>query len=68
MSDEEFNRRIDELIGGLPITLVTTRLVLALKAAVDAGGQAAANALRHMAPYNPDDYDDGIDPGTGRPY
>lgn len=46
MTPEEFNRLANELIRDLPITLITTRLLLALRHCVDAGGEGAAQALR----------------------
>jgi len=46
VSDEEFNRLIDELTEGLPITLGMTRLALTVRALVEMGGQPAVDALR----------------------
>lgn len=46
MTDQEYNRLVAALVGGLPGTLVITRLNLALRAAIEAGGDAAAAALR----------------------
>lgn len=46
MEPEEFNRLTSGLISNLPITLVTTRLLLALRRVVEAGGEPAATAFR----------------------
>jgi hypothetical protein len=48
MSTDEFNRLCNELLAGLPITLVVSRILLALRGVVDAGGEPAADALRQM--------------------
>lgn len=51
MEPEEFNRLTNELLWGLPITLVTTRLLLALRKVVESGGEDAAKALRDYCAY-----------------
>jgi hypothetical protein len=48
MSDEEFQRLLDELIGGLPVTLVVNRLALTVRALVESGGAPAADLLRAL--------------------
>lgn len=48
MSDQEFNALIDRLIGGLPVTLVMTRLALLVRALVESGGPPAADLLRAL--------------------
>ncbi len=48
MDDEEFNRIVNGLIEGLPITLVMTRLVLMLRYVVDAS-MDGASTLREYA-------------------
>lgn len=48
MTDDEFNRLLGELTGGLPVTLAVTRLALALRALVDAGGDDARATLRNI--------------------
>lgn len=46
MTEEEYNRLFNRLLVGLPITLVMTRLSLALWSVIEAGGEPAAIAFR----------------------
>lgn len=43
---DEFNESITKLTAGLPITMVMSRLLLLLKAVLDAGGEPAAAVFR----------------------
>ena len=63
MTDAEFNRRINALIGGLPITLVVSRLCVVCRAVVDDCGERGADALRlvtleSIVDADESDYDD----------
>lgn len=60
MSDEEFNAAIDAIIGGLPITMVVSRLALLVRALVEGGGKPAADLLRVVVTMRGQ-----IDAGTG---
>lgn len=46
MTSREGNELVQELIAGLPITLVVPRLLLRLRAVLDGGGEPADTALR----------------------
>jgi len=42
MTDERFQELLDELIGGLPVTMIVTRLALAVRYLVEPAPDAAA--------------------------
>ena len=42
MSDERFNQLLDELIGGMPVTIVVARLTLLVKAMVNADADCSS--------------------------
>ncbi len=46
MTDKEFNQLLNRLLSGLPFTLVMTRLSLALRSVIKAGGEPGAQAFR----------------------
>lgn len=52
MSDEEFNRLLEELIGGLPVTLVVSRLTLLVRALVESAGTPGEDMLRAMVHFH----------------
>lgn len=64
MTTEEFNALIGQLTGGLPVSLVMSRLNLTLWAVVYAGGGPAQTALRDaVAAYRSRDAQ-RLDPAT----
>jgi hypothetical protein len=46
MTQHEIEEWLEDLVGGLPATLVITRLCLTIVALVEMGGPPAADALR----------------------
>lgn len=47
MKDDEFNRLVKQLTEGLPVPLVITRLLLALRVVIHDTGEAGAASFSH---------------------
>jgi hypothetical protein len=46
MSDQEFNRLLNEVMMGLPVTIILNRMMMAVRFVVNACGESGEAALR----------------------
>ena len=65
MTTEEFNALLNSLTGGLPAPLVINRLAMALRTAIEDGGQVTEEGFRNFveAANQVDADDDNDEPG-----